>query len=105
MKKLIFFSLLSALSFSQKAQSFIEGNINTKSTFNNSFHYQDTDTDEILKGEIIVPNSGITFGAELQHRSQLSVFPYVLEPTGVFEKLEKNLDFMDSNAYIKFKKR
>lgn len=104
MKKLIFFSLLSALSFSQKTQSFIEGNINTKSTFNNSFHYQDTDTDETLKGEIIVPNSGITFGAELQHRSQLSVFPYVLEPTGVFEKLEKNLDFMDSNAYIKFKK-
>lgn len=71
MKKLIFFLILPVISFSQKAQSFIEGNINTKSTFNNSFHYQDTDTNETLKSEIIVPNSGIIFGAELQHRSQL----------------------------------
>lgn len=39
MKKLIFFLILPVISFSQKAQSFIEGNINTKSTFNNSFHY------------------------------------------------------------------
>lgn len=102
-KTILFITLLPALIFA-KENSFVELNTTSKSTLNKHFKYQDTDTNENLKIQVAIPNTGFTFGASLQHRSQLSVFPYVLENTGILEALEKNLDFLDSNIYAKYNK-
>lgn len=103
-KTLLTLTFLQALCMAAKEKSFVEFKTDTKTVLNKNFKYQDTDTNATLNTEVVIPDSGFTFGASLQHRGQLSIFPYVLENTGILEALEKNLDFLDSNIYTKFKK-
>lgn len=102
-KTLLFITFLPFLIMA-KDKSFVQFNTTSKTVLNKYLKYQDTDTNESLKIELVVPNTPFTFGANLEHRGQLSVFPYVLENTGVLEALEKNLDFLDSNIYARFKR-
>lgn len=102
-KSLLSLTLIPFLSLASTDKNFIKTSIDTKSTFNSNFKYQDTDMNENISTEIQIKGTGLSIGANLEHRSQLSVFPYVLEPTGVLETLEKHLDFKDSHIYVNYK--
>ena len=104
-KSLLSLTLIPFLSLASTDKNFIKTSIDTKSTFNNNFKYQDTDMNENLSTELQIKGTGLSVGANLEHRSQLSVFPYVLEPTGVLETLEKHLDFKDSHIYVNYKNK
>ena len=70
-KSLLSLTLIPFVSLASTDKNFIKTSIDTKSTFNNNFKYQDTDMNENLSTEIQIKGTGLSIGANLEHRSQL----------------------------------